>query len=114
MRVRDEQVLPAVGVEVARGDAHARVPVRHAFLRAALDEPEAEPRGIRLRATGPGDVPVQPVRVEVVGDVEVAAAVPVVVGEHGPETVLDPCPLDPRLPSDLAEPHVPVRGRGRG
>ena len=68
----------------------------------ALDEAEAE--AVRL-----GDVQVEPVRVEVVRDVEVEPAVAVDVGEDGPEPVVDPGRLEPGEPADLAEARAAVR-----
>ena len=114
VRVRDDEVRPSVGVEVARGDAHAGVPVGDAFAHAALDEPEAEADGVRVRSAGPGNVAVEPVRIEVVCDVEVGASVSVVVGEERAEAVVDPVGLDARLLSDLPEPRMSRSCPGRG
>ena len=66
---------------VLGGDAHAGVRVGDARRGALLDEAEAE-RAARL-------VHVEPVRVEVVRDVEVGPAVAVHVGEDGAEAVVD-------------------------
>ena len=88
-RVRHEEIGAAVAGVVLGGDAHAGVRVGDAGRAAFLDEVEAE-RAARL-------VDVQPVRVEVVGDVEVGPAVAVHVGEHGAEAVIDVLRLDPGL-----------------
>ena len=85
-RVRHEQILAPVEAVVAGGDSHAGVGVVDADGPRALLEPEAEPGGVGL----PGDVEVQPVRVQVVCDVEVEPAVRVDVREDRPETVVEP------------------------
>ena len=124
-RVADEEVRKPVAVDVRVGDPHARVRVCGAGAAGTLLEAEAEPGRIRSGAAGPGDVLVQPVRVFVVGDVEVEAAVAVEIGEDRTERVIEPRRLEPGLPSDFAEPDVPAspaalveveagRGRRRG
>ena len=76
-----------------------RSATRH--LRAQLDEVEAE-RPARL-------VQVEPVRVEVVRDVEIGSTVAVHVGEDGAEAVVGLRPVDSRLRRHLAEARMPVR-----
>ena len=56
-----------------------------------------------------GLVDVEPVRVEVVRDVEVGPPVAVHVGEDGAEAVVDVTVLDPGLQRDVPEPRVAVR-----
>ena len=102
MRVGHEEVGPPVAARVCGGDAHAGVLVGDAGLGPALLEAEAE------RALG-WNVHVEPVRVEVVGDVEVEATVAVDVGERGAEAVLDLPRLDADVGSDVAEARAPVR-----
>ena len=60
-------------------------------------------------APGGGYVDVEAVRILVVRDVEVGAAVAVDVGEHGAEAVLEVRALEAGLDADLAEPRAPVR-----
>ncbi len=106
-RVRHEEVVAAVEAVVGRRDAHARVGVVDALLAGSLLESEAE------RRAGSCNVEVEPVRVEVVRDVEVEPAVVVDVGEDCPEAVVDTCRLEAGTPSHLAEPRaaVPIRAR---
>ncbi len=75
--------------------------------------PASAPRSSKRKPSGAlgRDVQVEPVRVEVVGDVEVEAAVAVDVGEHRAEAVLDRARLDAGLGSDLAEARAAVRVR---
>ena len=102
-RVRHEQV----GARRRRRgrDAHAGERVGDAFGRAALLEAEAEPGRVGLRAARPRHVHVELVRVLVVRDVEVGAAVAVVVRERGPR----PCAELRRLEAGLQR-----RPRGTG
>ena len=87
--VGHEEVGTTVGAEVLRRDPHARAAVGDSPGAPCLHEVEAE------RAAG--DVQVQPVRVEVVRDVEVGPPVAVQVSEDGAEAVVDVCSLDARL-----------------
>ena len=106
-RVGDEEVGAAVAVVVAGGDAHAGVRVVHAVARAPLScEAEAEPGWIGLGAAGPRHVQVEPVRILVVRDVEIGAAVAVDVGEHRAETVLVRASRARACAADLAEVRV--------
>ena len=100
-RVRHEEVVAPVEAVVRGRDAHARVRVVDALTASALDEAEAE-------AVRAGDVQVEPVRVEVIRDVEVEAAVVVHVREDRTETVIDPSRLEPGALADLAEPRAAV------
>ena len=102
-RVRDEEVGTAVAVEVGLGDAHAGVVVVDAVGLRHVDEVEAE-RAARL-------VDVEVVRVLVVRDVEVGAAVAVHVGEDRAEAVPEVRRLEARLDADLLEPRTAVRAR---
>ena len=87
--VGHEQVGPAVAAVVLGGDPHAGVGIGDSPARALLDEVEAErPAGL---------VDVEPVRVEVVRDVEVGPAVAVHVGEDRAEAVVGVRALDPCL-----------------
>ena len=82
-------------LHVALGDAHARVAVGDAVGLRLVDEVEAErPAGL---------VDVEVVRVLVVGDVEIGAAVAVHVGEDRAETVAEVRRLEPGLDADLLE-----------
>src|SRR5207247_499677 len=88
-------------------------PKRSGFPRAATRrstrtgsaplEAAPEPGGIGLRATGPGHVLVELIRVLVIRDVEIGATVVVVVQEHGAEPVPRRCGLEARLDPDLPE-----------
>ena len=102
-RVRDEQVLAAVVRVVPGGDSHSRVGIGEPFRAAALDQAEAEATRVGRRPARPRLVEVEPVRVEVVRDVEVEPAVPVRVREGRAETVVEPGRLEPRGAADLAE-----------
>ena len=109
-RVRDEQVGAAVAVVVAGRDAHAGVAGSSTPSALRLvDEAEAEPGRIRLRAARDRLVDVQLVRILVVRDVEVGAAVAVHVGEDGAEAVVVRRRVEPGLRADLAEVRVAVR-----
>src|SRR5439155_10029834 len=77
--------------------------VGHARDGCALLEAEAEPGRIRLPPARPGDVLVQPVRVTVVGDVEIEPPVAVEVGEDCTEAVVEPRGLEACLNADLAK-----------
>ena len=105
-RVSDEEVDPAVAVPVDGADAHARVRVGYALRRRPFLEPEAELRRVGLPASRPRHVHVEAIGIRVVRDVEIGAAVAVVVREDGPEAVVEPRHLEPRLPADLAEPRA--------
>src|SRR5581483_12127249 len=98
--VRDEEIGPAVLAVVLGGNAHAGVRVCDSPRLAGLDEVEAEPSA-RL-------VQVEPVRVEVVGDVEVWAPVAVHVREHSAEAVVEPGSVDPGLDRNFLEVRMPV------
>src|SRR5712691_5127221 len=102
-RVRDEQVGTPVTVEVRSRDTHPRIRVGHARDGCALLEAEAEPRRIGLPPAGPGDVLVQPVRVTVVGDVEIEPPIAVEIGEDCTEAVIEPRGLEACLNADLAK-----------
>ena len=78
-RVGDEQVGTPVTVEVRGRDTHPCTRVGHARDGCALFESKAEPGRIGLLPSGPGDVLVQPVRVAVVGHVEIGSPVAVEV-----------------------------------
>ena len=71
------EVGAAVAAVVGGSDAHAGVRVVEADARGALLEPEAEAERVGRGAALPRDVQVEPVRVGVVRDVEVEAAVAV-------------------------------------
>ena len=106
--IRDEQVGVSVTVEVRSRDTHPRIRVGHAGDGCALLEAEAETRGIGLLPARPRDVLVQPVRVAVVGDVQIGPAVTVEVGEDRPEAVIEPRGLEARLNAHLPKAGVPV------
>ncbi len=101
--VADEEIGQPVPVGVGVRDAHACVRIGGAGAAGSLLEAEAEPGGVCLRATGPGDVLVEPIRILVVRDVEVEPAVPVEVGEDRSEAVVEPGGFEARLTTDLAE-----------
>ena len=100
-RVRHEEVVEPVARPVAHRDAHPRVRIVHPRDAASLDQPEAE------RVAGLCDVEVEPVRVEVVRDVEVEASVEIDVGEHRAEPVVERRRLEAGARADLAERAVP-------
>ena len=102
-RVADEEVGAAVARVVGSRDSHAGVGIRNSCARSPLLEAKAEPRRVRLRASGPGDVLVEPVRIAVVGDVQVRAPVAVEVREDGAEAVIEASSFEPGVNSDLAE-----------
>ena len=81
VRIGDEEIRSPIAARIGGGDAHARVSVGHAEGCAPLLEAEPE------AATG-RDVQVEPVRIEVVGDIEIDATVTVDVGEHRAEPML--------------------------
>ena len=83
---------------------HPGVLVGDAGGRRALLEAEPEPGRIGGRAAGPRDVDVELVRVLVVRDVDVRAAVSVGVGERRAEPVSEGGGLEARLVADLLEP----------
>ena len=103
-RVRHEQILAPVEAVVARRRSHAGVGVVDADGPPALLEPEAETGGVG----GLGDVQVQPVRIEVVRDVEVETAVRVDVREDRSQAVVDVCGLEAGALSDLTEARAAV------
>ena len=70
--VRDEEILVAVAVEVARGDAHAAFGIARGVQRGARQQPFVDEGAVVL-------VDPELVRRRVVGDVEVEPAVAVVV-----------------------------------
>ena len=107
-RVRDEQIGAAVTVEIRSRDTHPRIWVGHARAGCALLEAEAEAGRIGLPPARPGDVLVQPVRVTVVGDVEIGPPVAVEVGEDCTEAVIEPRRLEASLNADLAEARAAV------
>ena len=92
-RVGHEQVGEAVTREVGRGHSHPGVRIGDARVRRALVEAEAEPGGVGLRPSRPRDVLVDAVRVAVVRDEEVGAAVAVEVRKHSPQAVIEACRL---------------------
>ena len=89
-----------------RRDSHPGVRVGDAGGGGALLEPEAEPGRIGARAAGPRDVDVQLVRILVVRDVDVRAAVAVDVGERRAEPVAEARRLrgPPGSPTSLKRP----------
>ena len=101
--VRHEEVCPPVEAVVGRGDSHARVGVGGTLPARPLTEPEIEVARTCFPYTSDPVVQVEPVRVEVVGDVEVEASVPVDVGEHRPQAVVDRCTLQPGSAAHLPE-----------
>src|SRR5439155_20507779 len=107
-RVRAEEIGAPVTVEVGGRDPHPRVRIRHAGARRALFESKAEPGRVGLPSAGPRDVLVQPIRVAVVGDVEIRSPVAVEVGEDSTEAVVEPRGFEPGLNAELAEARAAV------
>ncbi len=107
-RVRHEEIGALVGAVVGGRDPHARVRVRHAFSSCALPELKVEPGLARLPRPA---VHVEPVRVEVVGDVEIEASVTVDVREQGSQPMVERSALEPGLASDLTERRAAVVAR---
>ena len=120
--VGDEEVGAAVAVVVAAGDPHPAVRVGHARPDAARSSKrKPRPAGSASAPPGHGDVLVQPVRVRVVGEVDVEVAVAVEVREDDAEPVLEARRprARPRTPTsrnvDAAARRGPRSGRaGRG
>ena len=83
-----KQVGQAVSVVVGNGDAHAGVRVGNALLRGDVAEAEAEAHRIRGRSSRPRQVPVELVRVGVVGHVHVETTITVQIREDRAEAVL--------------------------
>ena len=94
-RVRHVEIGPAVAVDVVGCDPHTRVWVGDAVGARDVDEVEAE------RATWL--VQVEPVRVLVVGHVEIGAAVTVHVDELGSEAVVVRLRVETDCRPDVAE-----------
>ena len=101
--VRHEEIGAHVPVVVAARDAHACPRVGHVRLGRDFLEAEAEMRRIGLRATGPGDVLVEAIRLGVVREVDVQVVVEVDVREHDAEAVGELHDLEPGFGADLAE-----------
>ena len=102
-RVADEEIGQAVAVRVGVRNAHAGVRIGGARAGGPLLEAEAEPGRVCPDAARPGDVLVQPVRILVVGDVQVEAAVSVEIREDGAEGVVEAGHFEACLTSDLAK-----------
>ena len=102
-RVRYEQVGAPVLAEIGGCDPHTGVRVVDGLTPRDLVEPEP-------KLSGPRDVPVQLVRISVVGHVQVEAPVAIEVREHRAEAVTEPLVLEAGDLSHLSERGAVVPG----